>query len=118
MRQFTWAPLGITVFPFTWIGAVRLAAKVSPTLFLSVASVCLAAALIAVPFGKVIIVAGSAALATAAGLAATAGFAATGGFAAAAGFAGLLASSVAGFQQAATLKTAAAAKASQRFPRT
>src|SRR5256886_12295801 len=67
MRQVTWVPLGITVFPFTWIGSVRLAAKVSPTLFLSVASVCLAAALIAVPFGKVIIVVGSAALATAAG---------------------------------------------------
>jgi len=39
--------------------------NVSPTLFLSVVSVCLAAALIAVPFGKVTIVAGSAALATA-----------------------------------------------------
>src|SRR5205807_7989079 len=77
MRQVTWVPWGITVFPSTWIGSVRLAAKVSPTLFLSVASVCLAAALIAVPFGKVIIVAGSGALATTAGFAA-AGFAAAG----------------------------------------
>src|SRR2546423_12387048 len=67
MRQVTWVPLGITVFPSTLIGSVRLAAKVSPTLFLSVASVCLAAALIAVPFGRVIIVAGSGALATTAG---------------------------------------------------
>src|SRR5205807_9536374 len=67
MRQVTWVPLGITVFPFTWIGSVRLAAKVSPTLFLSVACVCLATALISVPFGKAIIVVGSAALATAAG---------------------------------------------------
>src|SRR5258707_7044726 len=106
MRQVTWVPLGITVFPSTWIGWVRLAAKVSPTLFLSVASVCLAAALIAVPFGKVIIVAGSAALATTAGFAATAGFA---GFAAAAG------SSVADFEQPAAVKTAAAAKANPRF---
>src|SRR5437763_16919252 len=77
MRQFTWAPLGITVFPFTLIGPVRLAAKVSPTLFLSVASVCLAAALIAVPFGRVILVAGSGAFATTAGFAAVA-FAAAG----------------------------------------
>src|SRR5438876_10176201 len=103
MRQFTWAPLGITVFPFTWIGSVRLAAKVSPTLFLSVASVCLAAALIAVPFGKVIIVVGSAALATAAGF----------------GAGGLLAavavSLVSLFEQPATVRTAAAAKASLRF---
>src|SRR5213082_1564586 len=103
MRQFTWAPLGITVFPFTWIGSVRLAAKVSSTLFLSVASVCLAAALIAVPFGKVIIVAGSGALAT------TAGFAAV-------GFRGALAVSlVALSEQPATAKTAAPAKTSQRF---
>src|SRR5207247_1239043 len=100
MRQFTWAPLGITVFPFTWIGSVRLAAKVSPTLFLSVASVCLAAALIAVPFGKVIIVVGSAALATAAGFAA-------GGLLAA-----VAVSLVALFEQPATVRTAAAAKAS------
>src|SRR5260370_1686163 len=106
MRQVTWAPLGITVFPSTWIGWVRLAAKVSPTLFLSVASVCLAAALIAVPFGKVIIVAGSASLATTAGFAATAGFA---GFAAATG------SSVADFEQPAAVKTAAPSKTSQRF---
>src|SRR2546430_14596686 len=77
MRQVTWVPLGITVFPSTWIGSVRLAAKVSPTLFLSVASVCLAAALIAVPFGKVIIVAGSGGLGTTGGFAA-AGFAAAG----------------------------------------
>src|ERR1700732_3928108 len=90
------------------MGAVRLAAKVSPTLFLSVASVCLAAALIAVPFGKVTIVVGSAALATAAGFAATAGFAAAAGFA-------VLASSVAVCEQPAAVKTAAAAKLSQRF---
>src|SRR5260370_39378826 len=115
MRQVTWAPLGITVFPSTWIGSVRLAAKVSPTLFLSVASVCLAAALIAVPFGKVIIVVGSAALATAAGFAATACFAAAAGFAAPASFAVLLVSSVAVFEQPAAVKTAAAAKSSQRF---
>jgi len=81
---------------------------VSPTLFLSVASVCLAAALIAVPFGKVIMVVGSAALATAAGFAA-AGFAA-------AGFLGMLAVSlVAWFEQPATVKTAATVKASLRF---
>src|SRR6266478_9467433 len=106
MRQVTWVPLGITVFPSTWICSVRLAANVSPTLFLSVARVCLAAALIAVPFGKVIIVADSAALATTAGFAATAGFA---GFAAAAG------SSVADFEQPAAVKTAAAAKTTQRL---
>src|SRR6266513_6370203 len=103
MRQVTWVPLGITVFPSTWIGSVRLAAKVSPTLFLSVASVCLAAALIAVPFGKVIIVVGSCALAT------TAGFVAA-GFAAA-----LTALLVASFEQPATVKTPAPAKTSQRF---
>src|SRR2546427_11578416 len=114
MRQFTWAPLGITVFPFTWIGSVRLAAKVSPTLFLSGASVCLAAALIAVPFGKVIIVVGSASLATVTGFAATAGFAAAAGFVPAC-FAVLLAWSVAAFEQPAAVKTAAAAKLSQRF---
>src|SRR6266853_683342 len=95
------------------MGSVRLAAKVSPTLFLSVASVCFVAALIAVPFGKVTIAAGSAALATAAGFAA--GFAATAGFALLACFAALLASSVAVFEQAAAVKAAAAAKASQRF---
>src|SRR6266478_4876839 len=100
MRQVTWVPLGITVFPSTWIGSVRLAAKVSPTLFLSVASVCLAAALIAVPFGKVTMVAGSAVLASAAC------------------FAVLLVSSVAVFEQAAANKPAAAAKASHRFRRT
>src|SRR6266852_183061 len=103
IRQVTWAPLGITVFPSTWMGSVRLAAKVSPTLFLSVASVCLAAALIAVPFGKVIIAAGSAALAS------------TAGFALLACFAVLPASSVAVFEQAAAVKAAAAAKVSQRF---
>src|SRR5260370_42324737 len=80
MRQVTWAPLGITVFPSTWIGSVRLAAKVSPTLFFSVASVCLAARLIAVPFGKVVIAAGSALLAFPAGVAAAAGFPGTAGF--------------------------------------
>src|SRR5438128_7374965 len=90
------------------MGAVRLAAKVSPTLFLSVASVCLVAALIAVPFGKVIIVVGSSALAT------TAGFAAAAGFAVSVSFAALLAS-VAVFEQPAAVKTAAAAKASQRL---
>src|SRR5207302_10447659 len=77
MRQVTWVPLGITVFPSTWIGSVRLAAKVSPTLFLSVASVCLAAALIVVPFGMVIIVVGSGALSSTAGFAAV-GFGASG----------------------------------------
>src|SRR5712692_11116180 len=103
------------------IGSVRLAAKVSPTLFLSVASVCLVAVLIAVPFGKVIIAAGSAALAAAAGFDATAGLDAAalvgaGCFTAAAGFAVLLASSVAVFEQLATVRTTAtAAKASQKF---
>src|SRR5258708_31233081 len=97
------------------MGSVRLAAKVSPTLFLSVASVCLAAALIAVPFGRVIIAAGSAALATMAGFAAAAGFAATAGFALLACFAVLLVWSVAVFEQAAAVKAAAAAKASQKF---
>src|SRR2546427_716051 len=95
MRPVTWAPFGITVFPSTRIGVVRLAAKVSPTLFLSVASVWPTAALIAVPFGTVTIVVGSAALAAAAGFAATAGFAAAAGFAVSASFALLVASSVA-----------------------
>src|SRR5436190_20479223 len=111
MRQVTWVPLGITVFPSTLIGSVRLAANVSPTLFLSVASVCLAAALIAVPFGKVIIVVGSAALAI------TAGFAASGFLAALTALlpALLLALLVASFEQPATVKTPAPAKTSQRF---
>src|SRR6267378_1741516 len=109
MRPVTCAPFGITVFPSTRIGVMRLAAKVSPTLFLSVASVWPTAALIAVPFGTVTIVVGSAALATAAG------FAATTGFAVSASFALLLGSSVTFFEQPATVKTAAAAKASQRF---
>jgi hypothetical protein len=75
-------------------------------LFLSVASVCLAAALIAVPLGKVIIVAGagSAALATTAA-----------GFAAAGFLPALAVSFVAWFEQPATVKTAAAAKASLSF---
>jgi hypothetical protein len=72
-------------------------------LFLSVASVCLAAALIAVPFGKVIIVVGSAALATAAGFGA-AGF-----------LAAWAVSLVALSEQPATAKTAATAKASPSF---
>src|SRR5438067_12054572 len=106
MRQVTWVPLGITVFPSTWIGSVRLAANVSPTLFLSVASVCLAAALIAVPFGRVIIVAGCGAFAAATGLAAAEVFA-TAGF-----LPELAASSVALFEQPHAVSTAAADKAS------
>src|SRR6266849_89519 len=106
MRPVTCAPFGITVFPSTVIGVLRVAAKVSPTLFLSVASVWPTVALIAVPFGTVTIVVGCAALA------ATAGFAAAAG---SAGFAALLACSVAVFEHPATVKTAAAAKASQRF---
>src|SRR5947207_15520248 len=101
MRQVTWVPLGITVFPSTLIGSVRLAAKVSPTLFLSVASVCLAAALIAVPFGKVIMVVGSAALATAAA------------FGAGGRLAAVAVSFVVLFEQPATVSTAAAAQASR-----
>src|SRR5258705_13947410 len=103
MRQVTWVPLGITFFPSTWIGSGRLAAKVSPTLFLSVASVCLVAALIEVPFGKVIIVVGSAALATAAG------------FGAACLLAVVAFLLVALFEQPATAKTAATGKASLRL---
>src|SRR5258707_15503709 len=95
---------------------MRLAANVSPTLFLSVVSVCLAAALIAVPFGKVTIVAGSAALATAAGFAVAARFAAAAGFSVSASFFVLLASSVAVFEQAAAVQTAGAAKANQKVP--
>src|SRR5260370_18701688 len=109
MRQVSWAPLGIAVFPCTWSGSVRLAEKVSPTLFLSVASVCLTAALMAVPFGKVTIVVGSAALATAAGFAAAAGFAVS------AFFAVLPASSVAVFEQPAAVKTPAPAKATPKL---
>src|SRR2546427_9821283 len=90
-----------------------MAAKVSPTLFLSVASVCLTAALIAVPFGKGTIVAGSAVFATAAGFAATAGFSATAGLAAAEGFLVLLASSVAGCEQPVTVNTGGASQARQ-----
>jgi hypothetical protein len=56
------------------MGEVRMPAKVSPTLFLSVASVWPTVALIAVPFGTVTVAAGSGALAIAAGFAA-AGFA-------------------------------------------
>src|SRR5260370_41075621 len=82
MRPVTCAPFGITVFPSTLMGEVRLAAKVSPTLFLSVASVWPTAALISVPFGTVTIAVGSGALFTAAPFAATgftvAGFAAAG----------------------------------------
>src|SRR5256884_8373413 len=108
MRQVTWVPWGITVFPSTWIGSVRLAAKVSPTLFLSVASVCLAAALIAVPFGRVIIVAGSGALATTAGFA-SAGFAA-------AGFLGALAVSLVAFvEEPSTGSNAGPSKSSTRI---
>src|SRR6267378_612652 len=92
MRPVTCAPFGITVFPSTVIGVVRLAAKVSPTLFLSVASVWPTVALISVPFGTVTIAIGTGALLTAVAFAAAgfavAAFAATGftaaGFAAAA----------------------------------
>src|SRR5216684_153800 len=114
MRPVTCAPFGITVFPSTVIGVVRLAAKVSPTLFLSVASVWPTVALIAVPFGTVTIVVGCGAFAEA-GFAAATGFAVAAGFAVSAGFAVLLASSVAVFEQPATVNRAAAAKASQRF---
>src|SRR6476646_146036 len=130
IRPVTCAPFGITVFPSTSIGVLRLAANVSPTLFLSLASVWPTVALIAVPFGTVTIVAGSCVLATAAAFGAVAGFAAPVGFAtpagfvAAAGFAGagfavpagfavLLACSVAVCEQPATVKTPAAAKASK-----
>src|SRR5260370_6735436 len=79
MRPVPFAPFGITVFPSTWMGAVRVPAKVSPTLFLFVASVWPTVALIAVPFGTVTIAVGCGALAAAAGFAAS-------GFLAAAGF--------------------------------
>src|SRR5713226_5174769 len=115
MRPVTFAPFGITVFPSTWMGAVRVPAKVSPTLFLSVASVWPTVALIAVPFGTVTIVVGCGALAATAGFAAATGFAVAAGFAVSAGFAVLLASSVAVFEQPATVNRAAAAKANQRF---
>src|SRR6476646_4617011 len=132
IRPVTCAPFGITVFPSTSIGVLRLAANVSPTLFLSLASVWPTVALIAVPFGTVTIVAGSCPFATAAALGAVAGFVATAGFAtavgfvAAAGFAGagfavpagfavLVAWSVADCEQPAAVNTAPAAKASQSF---
>src|SRR5712691_6838824 len=101
MRPVTGAPLGITVFPSTLIVEVRLPAKVSPTLFLLLASVWPTIALIAVPFGTVTIAAGGGALLAATGLGAAV-------------LLGVLAAPlVAVFEQPATVKTAA--KASQRL---
>src|SRR5712692_9406395 len=103
MRPVICAPLGITTLPSSWTGVARLAANVSPTLFLSVASVWPTVALISVPFGTVTIAAGCGALVAAAG------------FAGSAFLAVLAGSLVAVFEQPARVKTAAAAKASQRF---
>src|SRR5258707_34789 len=138
MRPVICAPLGITTLPSSWTGVARLAANVSPTLFLSVASVWPTVALIAVPFGTVT-VAVCGALFTAAGfavapLAATAlpasgflvaGLAAAGllaaVFAAAAFLAGagvcFVAWSVAWFEQPASVKNAAAATARENLRR-
>jgi hypothetical protein len=80
-------------------------------LFLSVASVCLAAALIAVPFGRVIIADGSGALTAGAAFAAAAGLAAAGFLAAPA------VSSAGLFEQPTPPKTTPAAKTSQRLLR-
>src|SRR4029077_8536801 len=90
------------------MGEVSVPAKVSPTLFLSVASVWPTVVLISVPFGTVTVAAGSGALATAAGFAAA-------GFAGAAFAAALVGSLVASFEQPTTVKRAAPAKASQTF---
>src|SRR6267154_3355079 len=97
------------------MGAVRLAAKVSPTLFLSVASVWPIVALMTVPFGTVTIVVGCDAFATGAGFAVAAGSAVAAGFAVATFLAVVVGSLVAVFEQPATIKRAAAAKASQKF---
>src|SRR5271166_2616350 len=89
MRPVMCAPFGITVIPSCSTGVVRVAANVSPTLLVSVASVWPTVALIAVPFGTVTIVVGSGAGALCATACfAAAGFAAAPGFAVLAGFAG------------------------------
>ena len=79
-------------------------------MFLSVASVWPIVALMTVPFGTVTIVVGCDAL-----LATGAGFAVAAGFAVSTFLAVVVGSLVALFEQPATIKRAAAAKASQKF---
>src|SRR5260370_19208275 len=100
MRPTTFAPLGITVFPYILTRVERRAAKLSRTWFLLLARVWPTVALIAVPFGTVTSVVGCGSL-----LGTLAAFGAS-------AFLGVAASSlVAWFEQPATVKRPAAVTA-------